>query len=446
MTPKHTDPAARTDGADGAGKKPTLIVVHDKKGAPPSEVAVPLVWARCVFVIPATDEARGVAPVLAAFGEVVEMDPDAVEETADRLRAYAPDGIITYCEQLQRATAHLAELLGLPYHSRETAELLTDKWQQRAVLREAGVDSVRTALIHTEDDWAGAVAHVGLPAVLKPVHGVASGNTFHVPDEATGLGHLREVLALDRPGLVRGGGLVLEEYLVGRPTGPYGDYVSVEIAVVDGELYTLGVTGKPPLVPPFRETGRFWPSPFGRAEDEQCTALARSAVAALGIRTGITHTELKLTARGPRLIEVNGRLGGGIQDLAVSAMGLDLIAYAARIALGGTEPPALVPVEGVHFQLLLPAPRRPCTVVAAEGAKEVWALDGVSNCRFYVRPGQVLDGGVATDEVGRVNGVVADHGTYTALVERIDSMIRLGFAFVGESEPRFVDGTELSSL
>ncbi|MEU9988159.1 ligase [Streptomyces sp. NPDC048045] len=434
MTPQHTQ------------KKPTLIVVHDRKGTPPSEVALPLVWAECVFVIPATDASRGIAPILAAFGEVVEMDLDAVEETAERLRKYGPDGIITYCEQLMRVTAHLAELLELRYQTRQMAELLTDKWQQRAALREAGVDSVRTALIHTEADWAAAAAHVGFPAVLKPVHGVASGNTFHAPDEATGLGHLREVLAQDRPGLIQGGGLVLEEYLVGRPTEPFGDYVSVEIAVVDGELTAIGVTGKPPLAPPFRETGRFWPSPFGPAEDEEFTALARSAVAALGIRTGITHTELKVTPQGPRLIEVNGRLGGGIQELSLSAMDLDLTEYAARIALGETAPPRLVPVEGVHFQLILLAPQRPCEVVAIEGAKEVWALDGVTNCRFYVRPGQTLDGGVATNVVGRVMGVVPDHDAYTALVERINSRLRLGFAFDGEPEPRFVNGDELSSL
>ncbi|MFG2977969.1 hypothetical protein ACGFYY_33855 [Streptomyces sp. NPDC048331] len=180
--------------------------------------------------------------------------------------------------------------------------------------------------------------------------------------------------------------------------------MSGEIAVVEGDRTTIGVRGKPPLVPPFRETGRFWPSPFGRAEDEELTALARSAVAALGIRTGITRTELEVTPQGPRLIEVNGRLGGGIQELSLSAMDLDLTGYAARIALGETTPPRLVPVEGVHFQLILLAPRRSCEVVA-------------------------------TDAVGVVGGVVPDHDAYVAPVERINSSVRRGFAFEGEPSP-----------
>ncbi|MFD4911723.1 hypothetical protein ACFWNR_00670 [Streptomyces virginiae] len=125
---------------------------------------------------------------------------------------------------------------------------------------------MRTALIHTEADWAAAAADGGFPAVLKPVHGGGGGNTFRVPDEATGLGHLRAVPALDRPGLIQGGGLVLEEYLMGRPTGPFGDYVSVEIAGVDGDPTTIGVaeagSGRPRSAG--RRTRSSRPSPGAR--------------------------------------------------------------------------------------------------------------------------------------------------------------------------------------
>lgn len=424
--------------------KPVLVVVYDD-GAPPSEVAVPLAeWAKCIFVVPPNEYTRKVRPLLSAFGEVVEVD--TVENTAASLRQYAPDGIITYCEAMQRLTAHLAELLGLPYHSRRTAEVLTDKWQQRSALRAAGVDSVRTALIDSEADWEAAAARVGFPAVLKPVHGVASGNTFLVEDTDSGLARLRDLLALDKPGLIAGGGLVLEEYLQGRPCKPFGDYVSVEIAVRDGELIDLGVTGKLPLAPPFRETGRFWPSPFDDAENEEFFALARSAIKALDVRYGITHTELKLTAQGPRLIEVNGRLGGGIQDLALSAMGLDLVEFAARLALGDSTPPRLTEVEGVHYQIRPPSPQQPCEVLAIEGADAVRALDEVDTCRMFVKPGEALKGGVSTYELCRVNGIAADHAGLVALVDEVGALLRLKFQFEGEAEPRYVTAAELSSL
>ncbi len=429
----------------GAGRsKPVLLVVHDD-GAPVSEVAVPLVtWADCVFVVPPTEYSRKFTPLLETFGEVVVAD--SVEQAAERLRAYEPDGIITYCEQLLRLTAHLAELLGLRYHSRKTTEVLTDKWQQRAMLRAAGVDSIRNALLYSVDDWAAAAAHVGFPAVLKPVHGVASNNTFLVADAAAGLARMRELSALDQPGLVPGGGMVLEEYLVGRPCGPYGDYVSVEVAVHNGELIDLGVTGKLPMAPPFRETGRFWPSPYSAAENEELRLLARAAVQALEIKTGITHTEIKLTPEGPRLIEVNGRLGGGIQDLSMSSGQHDLIAYAARIALNEPLPEPPAELRGVHYQLLPPAPQRACEIVSVAGADEIRELDGVKNCRVYVKPGDKHKGGVATSELARIKGAAADHAALVRLVEECGEKLRFGFAFPGEPQPRLVPASSLGSL
>ena len=59
--------------------------------------------------------------------------------------------------------------------------------------------------------------------------------------------------------------------------------------------------------------------------------LARS----LGVRSGALHTEIKLTPDGPRIIEVNGRIGGGAIDaLYARRFGTSLTELAAAIALG----------------------------------------------------------------------------------------------------------------
>ena len=41
-----------------------------------------------------------------------------------------------------------------------------------------------------------------------------------------------------------------------------------------------------------------------------CEATAREALKAMNLNMGACHVELRLTADGPRLIEVNGRLAG----------------------------------------------------------------------------------------------------------------------------------------
>lgn len=51
---------------------------------------------------------------------------------------------------------------------------------------------------------------------------------------------------------------VLEEFLHGADSGPFGDYVSVESLVLDGIPHHFALTGKFPLAEPFREVGQFW--------------------------------------------------------------------------------------------------------------------------------------------------------------------------------------------
>ena len=49
--------------------------------------------------------------------------------------------------------------------------------------------------------------------------------------------------------------------------------------------------------------------------------IASMAIKALGVRVGFLHTEIKLTPDGPRIIEVNGRLGGSVAEMAKACHG-----------------------------------------------------------------------------------------------------------------------------
>ncbi|MFH7334840.1 ATP-grasp domain-containing protein [Streptomyces sp. KHY 26] len=422
----------------------TLVVVYADGAAHPGDIAVGLAsWADCVFVAEPDAHTRAMEPLLAQFGPVVLTD--SVPEAARRLRAHAPDGIVTYSERALHLAAALAERLTLPFHDRGTIGLLTDKWQQRAALSAAGVDVVRCRRVERLADWDDAVAETGLPAVLKPAHGGGSRNTFHVTDADAGRELARTLLGDERPGLVTGGTLVLEEYLRGRDCGPFGDYVSIESVVQGGTVTDLAVTGKFPMVPPFRETGRFWPSPLGADEDAECRDLARRAVEALGVRDGLTHTEIKLTPDGPRLIEVNGRLGGGINELSVRAQKFDLIELAGRVALAERpELPALYQGRA-YFQLFHPAPRTPGTLLGIDGADEVKRLPGVTLYRPYARPGTALPGGVQTLELDIVMGEADDVPELAAIAKDVDATLRYRFAFDAQ-DPREVSGAGLGAL
>jgi biotin carboxylase len=152
------------------------------------------------------------------------------------------------------------------------------------------------------------------------------------------------------------------------------------------------LTGRFPLAENFRETGFFIPAALNDADQESALALATSAIEALGVTTGCLHTEIKFTPDGPRVIEVNGRVGGGVPEMLHRAAGLPLIELTLRLALG--EPiqfsgPATT--ERVGYRFFLQPPPLSATVTAISGLDVVSDHPGVDTITVHQGPGSVLD-------------------------------------------------------
>ncbi|MFJ9693782.1 hypothetical protein [Kitasatospora sp. NPDC101183] len=365
---------------------------------------------------------------------VVDLDPD-LDVAAEALRAHRPDALLTYSEICLADTAELAERLGLPFHSVETVGLLRDKYAMRARLREHGVDAVRSARLEGPGDWPAALAEVGLPAVLKPATGQGSRDTHLITEEAEGARLAGELLTGPDAGP-----MVLEEYLRGRDCGPYGDYLSVESAVVGGVPTHWQVTGKYPLLPPFREPGHYWPAPVGEEVRAAALALTTRVIEALGIEVGITHTELKLTPEGPRLIEINGRLGGFQSWLSELAGGLDPMRVAARIALGEPVEVGHAPTDRVYFVRSVQTPRAGGLLKAVHGVGDVLELPGVQGATVLCQPGEAMPVTVQTCELVSVSGIAEDHGAMLSVVE--EALARLTFTVDGPEGERVLTSAQ----
>jgi biotin carboxylase len=388
-----------------------LVVVYDLGSAGPTDVASS---ARgvcdVVFVVdPVWPHVRQHMPELRSCGTVIEVPDSSAERIAEVVAALDPAGIITFSESRIALTASVAEKCGLRFHDPRLADLLTDKHLQRRILETAGVDMTRSRAVSSEGDIEAALALVGLPAVLKPRRGAGSRDTYKVTSVQAGVALIRAA-RLDG-GL--DGGFVVEELLRGDPTaaGPeWGDYVSVESVVRDGDVRHACVTGKFPLVEPFRETGQFVPATLPAPLADAVAALAGAALRALGVRWGVTHTEVKLTPEGPRVIEVNGRVGGYVGDILRRASGYDLLRTAIQIAAGQPVQAPHPEFHRVAFRHYLAAPPHPVMVTAVHGVVELTRIAGVSHVEIRARPGQMLDPRRGTQECfGIVYGESADH-------------------------------------
>jgi biotin carboxylase len=229
---------------------------------------------------------------------------------------------------------------------------------------------------------------VGWPAVLKPRSAQGSRCTFLVRDGAE-FRRLLDTLGPDRPEML------LEGYLPDDPAragDPYGGYVSVESVVADGAVSHLALTGRFPPAENFRETGFFIPAALDADSRSAVLDLTTRAIAALGVRTGCLHTEVKFTADGPRIIEVNGRLGGGVPEMLERAAGVSLLDLTLRVALGeSVSVDSPVATNRIGYRFFLQPPTVSATVTAVEGISDFSDRAEVDTVSLHQAPGAALD-------------------------------------------------------
>ncbi|WP_331726310.1 ATP-grasp domain-containing protein [Streptomyces sp. NBC_00470] len=238
-------------------------------------------------------------------------------------------GIVTYDEFQLLTTAKIAEHLALLANSPAAVRACRDKATSRERLAAADVPSADFTWVESLQEAVRAADRMGFPVVLKPSSSAGSMGVTRA-DSVRDLARAWDV-AIDgaaHQGFEgHSGGVLVEEYLDGPE-------ISVETLTDQGITTPIAVTRKSlGYAPYFLETGH-----TVTGADPLLPAVAPTAAAALralGITHGISHVEMRLTPSGPRIIEVNARLGGDrIGQLVHHATGIDLAGAAADLAMG----------------------------------------------------------------------------------------------------------------
>ena len=376
------------------------------------------------------DEVAQMARLLRRLGSLVDIAGLDLDAATAAIAAHEPQGILTLADDELRVAAELAERLGLPFHSPDTALRLTDKFAQRRALRDAGLVAPRSWVIEADagdETWATLEHDASFPAVLKPRRGEGSRDTVPVRSFA----ELRELVDQTRVSKGTARAFVLEEYIPDAPDGVAGEgfagYVSVESFVCAGRVTHLAVTGRMPPAEPFRETGFFIPSALSGDQVRGVLDVARAAAMAVGVTIGCLHTEIKLTPSGPVVIEVNGRVGGGVPELMLAVTSVRVLSIAMRLALGETVvSEEMPPCDGLSYLFYVQAPSTMRTVSAVEGIPQLQAVAGVRDVVLNRGPGQSVDWREGNHgHVFSVLGVVADHDELKALARRVADETRI---------------------
>lgn len=302
--------------------------------------------------------------------QVVAVDTNDREAVSQALRAIEDlRGLISSTDTWGVTGAELAVELGLPGVDPAVIRLARDKSRVRDLLHGSrlspfpafAVDDVASLSL---DELAAAV---GLPAVVKDTAGTSSRNVWLVRD-ADDFARLQRQAA----GATLFGRLFAEPFLA-------GPVYSAETVTWAGRTRMLGMSSR--LMSPqpwFREDVTAFPVALPPDEFRAIEDWLGDVLAVLGYTDRFAHVELAMTADGPRLIEVNPRIGGALVGESM-CRALDVNVYGGLIDLALGRRPRLLDMPlggGPAVAFVLAYPDRSGDLVAVHGLDDIARYPG----------------------------------------------------------------------
>jgi biotin carboxylase len=328
-----------------------------------------------VEVVVASEEQPVLAATMGDRAVVVPLgEPEvgaAAIETLDARRGI--DAVVAVDDQGVLVAAHAGERLGFPHNPPDAVARTRDKAAMRAALDAAEVSQPRFAVF--EDP--GVVPDVGFPCVVKP----------------TGLSASRGVIRADDPDGARaaarrahdiaGGGMLLVEAYVP------GAELALEGLLRRGQLEVLALFDKPdPMEGPyFEETIYVTPARITGDTSTRVERVVADAAAALGLREGPIHAEVRVDDDRVWVLEVAARSIGGLCARALRfGAGISLEEVILRHALG-RDLDGLVRESSASGVMMLPIPDAG-RLVAVKGQDAARSVSGIVGLEITIPIGR----------------------------------------------------------
>lgn len=313
----------------------------------------------------------------ADFHETIDItDLEGTLKTAEKYRV---DAVITEQTDIAVPTAaYVAEKLGLPGIGYEVALRATNKFLMREACRKAGIPMPKYHRVNNLSDAIEVAEEIGYPVIIKPVDSQSSRGVAKIfsPDDIKKW--FQGAFSSSRSGFC-----LIEELMVGTES-------SIEGFVINEKLNIMGICDKTKCPPPYSYDIRLvYPADFDRLTLDKMIDMNQQITNAIGIKYGITHTEMIVTKDGPRLIEIAARGCGSkvASDLIPAMTGIDITklrilqAFNIKININKTQQKS-----GILEFIMLPEGK----IVEITGLDEVKNINGVLDIHLFVKVGDVV--------------------------------------------------------
>lgn len=254
------------------------------------------------------------------------------EEVYRQALRYCPDVVITSTSDGPvRTAAYVNERLGKqPDLSYEDSLCATIKSYMRERLKENNVPIPDYYSVRNFEEFINAVRKLKRCCIVKPADNAGSRGVVSLDEpERRTEEELRQTYEYSKRNS-RNGIVMVEEFMKGPE-------VSVEAMTVNGETTIITITDKYITQPPyFVEIAHSEPSRLSMETQEQIRQVALQAISAIRLHNGPSHTEIKVTEDGPKIVELAARLGGDFitSKLVPLSTGIDMVGASVLLATG----------------------------------------------------------------------------------------------------------------
>ncbi|PIU21056.1 MAG: hypothetical protein COT15_04355 [Candidatus Diapherotrites archaeon CG08_land_8_20_14_0_20_34_12] len=316
------------------------------------------------------------------------------QECLDKLdgfmKRHSIDGAITFWEDDVPLLAKICEKFDFVGPSVDTALKARNKFEMRTAFKKKNMNTPKFFLISDRQDLEKAMTKIKFPAVIKPCWGSDSEFVIKIEERDDAANTYEYVVKNATPKFnpifnYNNSQFILEEYLSGS------EY-NIETLVQQGIPRAIAISDKMKMKAPyFIETGDVMPTSLDAKMREKVEKEVYKAIRAIGLRNGITHTEVKLVDNKPMVIEIAARMGGDyLWDWVKNVWTVDLVEQSLLIALGKkiTAKKSTKPKCYMAGKYIIP--QSSGIVSGIQGIKEITEMPGVYELKIFQNLGEAI--------------------------------------------------------
>ena len=341
-----------------------------------------------------------------------------VEYVKNYCQAIRPiHGVMCMGADVPQTVAAVAQAVGLPGISTESASLATDKYAMKMKLLADGIPVPWFSLVHSLSHLHEMVLEHGFPLVIKPVDSRGARGVLRLTSEVDVAWAYQLSLSYSPTQRV-----IVERFLD-------GPQVSTESMMLDGQAYTPGFSDRnyeflETYAPHIIENGGDLPSHLSSQDQRLVCDVVEKAARSLGIVDGVVKGDIVVHQGQPYVIELAARLSGGYfctHEIPLNT-GVEFVRHAIHVAVGHKiQHEDLLPryQKCVAQRYLFPSPGR---VVRVSDYSSLANEPGIAFLQVRVKVGDTV--GTIESHPARAGVVISTGDTREQAANRAAEVVR----------------------